>query len=57
MTFPSFEGFQKIARYSRGGSLASPGFMLPEGIVIYHKASKTLFKKTLKNDESPKGVV
>lgn len=37
------------------GSVAAPGFMDPEGIVIYHVASKTLFKKTLKNDESPKG--
>ena len=38
------------------GSVAAPGFMQPEGIVIYHAASKTLFKKTLKNDESPKGT-
>jgi hypothetical protein len=38
-----------------GGSVAAPGFMQPEGIVIYHQATKTLFKKTLEKDESPKG--
>lgn len=39
------------------GSQAAPGFMDPEGIVIYHHATKQLFKKTLKNDEQPKGKV
>lgn len=38
-----------------GGSLASPGFMKPEGIVIYHTASKELTKVTLDKDEEPKG--
>ncbi len=37
------------------GSSAVPGFMNPEGIVIYHTASGKLFKQTIKNDESPKG--
>jgi hypothetical protein len=40
-----------------GGSVAAPGFMDPEGIVVFHTASRTLFKKTLKNDEVPKGMV
>ena len=39
------------------GSMAAPGFMDPEGIIIYHEASKVSFKKTLKNDESPKSRV
>lgn len=39
-----------------GGSWAAPGFMDPEGIVIYHSASGTQFKKTVKKDESPKGM-
>ena len=39
-----------------GGSLASPGFMRPEGIVIYHTHSGVLFKKTLEKDEAPKGL-
>lgn len=36
------------------GSVASPGFMKPEGIVIYHTASNTLFKVTCENDSEPK---
>jgi hypothetical protein len=39
------------------GSHAAPGYMKPEGIVIYHKAAGIMFKKTLENDEVPKGVV
>ena len=38
------------------GSAIVPGFMNPEGIVIYHTAAKQLFKVTLENDEKPKGV-
>jgi len=38
------------------GSLAAPGFMKPEGIVIYHTAGRFSFKKTLEKDEKPKGV-
>lgn len=37
------------------GSLVAPGFMKPEGIVIYHAASRQLFKKTLEKDEYHKG--
>lgn len=32
------------------GSYAAPGFTNPEGVVIYHTASKQLFKKTLEGD-------
>lgn len=38
----------------RNGSRAAPGFMRPEGVVIYHAASRTLFKKTLEKDSEPK---
>jgi hypothetical protein len=38
------------------GSVAAPGFMKPEGIIVYHTASQTLFKKTLEDDASPKSV-
>jgi hypothetical protein len=37
------------------GSQASPGFMKPEGVVVYHTAARTLFKVTLERDEAPKG--
>jgi hypothetical protein len=38
-----------------GGSLAALGFMLPEGIIVYHHAAKTFFKKTLEKDDEFKG--
>lgn len=39
------------------GSKALPGFMDPEGIVIWHTAANIGFKKTIKNDEKPKSLV
>lgn len=36
------------------GSLIAPGFMNPEGIVMYHGPSKSLFKKTFDYDEAGK---
>jgi hypothetical protein len=44
-----------LDRLVRDGSLASPGFMRPEGVVIFHIASNALFKKTIEKDEAPKG--
>jgi len=37
------------------GSKIAPHFMNPEGVIIYHTASGQLFKKTILNDEKPKG--
>lgn len=37
------------------GSLAEPGFDRPEGIVVFHTASRDMFKVTLEGDEQPKG--
>ena len=37
------------------GSVAAPGFMDPEGIVIFHTAASVMFKRTIKNDEKHKG--
>jgi hypothetical protein len=39
----------------REGSRAAPGFMKPEGVIVYHAASRTLFKRTIEKDEEPKG--
>lgn len=39
----------------RYGSKAAPGFMKPEGIIVYHAAARSLFKVTLEKDEAPKG--
>jgi hypothetical protein len=38
------------------GSFAAPGFMRPEGIVVYLSAARTTFKVTLDADEAPKGA-
>ncbi len=37
------------------GSRAAPGFMNPEGVVVYHVAGRVGFKKTLDKDDQPKG--
>ncbi len=36
------------------GSLAAPGFMRPEGVVVFHTASRSGFKVTCEKDELPK---
>lgn len=38
------------------GSVAVPGFMNPEGIIVYHTASKQAYKVLLDNDDTPKGL-
>lgn len=37
------------------GSKVSPGFMKPEGIVVFHRAANVLFKKTIEKDDEWKG--
>lgn len=37
------------------GSAASPGYRKPEGVVVFHAASNTMFKVTLEGDDAPKG--
>lgn len=39
------------------GSYAAPGFMRPEGVVVYHVATRVMFKKLLEHDDLPKSVV
>jgi hypothetical protein len=46
---------QALASLEIGGSVAAPGFMAPEGVVIYHEAARMYFKKTIEGDEKPKG--
>lgn len=38
------------------GSHAAPGFMNPEGIVVWHTAANIGFKKTIHGDEKPKSL-
>lgn len=48
---------EALANLSLDGSVAAPGFTRPEGVVVFHTASRTAFKVTLENDEQPKGRV
>lgn len=45
-----------LERLRANGSLASPGFMRPEGVVVFHVAANTGFKKTLERDDEPKSL-
>lgn len=44
-----------LASLATSGSVAAPGFMKPEGIVVFHVASRGLYKVTIEKDEAPKG--
>jgi hypothetical protein len=39
------------------GSLAAPGFKNPEGIVVFHTQGNVGFKKTIKDDATPKSLL
>ena len=55
--FHSHEVEEALDRLRLMGSFAAPGFMKPEGVVVWHSAARVLFKKTLEKDEMPKGQV
>ncbi len=44
----------KMQELEEKGSVAAPGFMKPEGVVIYHTAGGYLFKKTFEKDDTGK---
>lgn len=52
--FTVTDGF--ITLLAQDGSVAAPGFMDPEGIIVYHVASRHMFKQTVLKDEEHKGV-
>jgi hypothetical protein len=45
---------QSLADLEDTGSAAAPGFMRPEGVIVYHHAGNNLFKATIHGDEAPK---
>jgi len=45
-----------IDKLDREGSVAVPNFKPAEGLVVYHTAAGQYFKKTISNDEKPKGI-
>lgn len=46
---------QCLSELHTKGSVASPGFMRPEGVVIYHSSSNQSFKVTLQGDGHKNG--
>lgn len=48
---------EAVETLRRHGSVAAPGFLRPEGVVVYHTAANLYFKVTLDHDEQPKGKV
>lgn len=44
-----------LFRLESDGSAAAPGFLSPEGVVVYHVAGNVGFKKTMGNDGSKGG--
>lgn len=54
--FDEFNSSAVLVKLALEGSVVSPGFMDPEGIVIFHTATQALFKKTIEKDETPKGL-
>lgn len=40
----------------QNGSRISPGFMNPEGVVVFHTAANLCFKKTILKDDVPKSI-
>lgn len=45
-----------LASLGINGSVAAPGFMKPEGIVVFHSHSGQLFKMTLDKNDAHKGA-
>lgn len=51
-----FDVHVAIKKLAENGSVAAPGFMDPEELVIFHIAGGIGFKKTVKKDEIPKAL-
>lgn len=45
-----------MAVLAETGSVAAPGFMRPEGVVVFHSAGGALFKMTLDKNDGHKGA-
>ena len=51
--FHTVQAEEALIRLQQDGSVAAPGFMQPEGVVIWHVAARIAFKKTLEKDDQP----
>lgn len=54
--FSEYAVRQCIERLKTHGSVAAPGFMRPEGVVMFHVPSQLTFKITCEGDERPKAL-
>lgn len=54
--FDSFKIKLVLEGLRTNGSYAAPGFMRPEGIVVWHTAARASFKALLEGDDIPKGA-
>jgi hypothetical protein len=45
-----------IRQLRESGSVAAPGFMNPEGVIVWHDAARVGFKVTLERDQEPKSI-
>lgn len=50
-----FDARATLESLRQTGSVAAPGFMQPEGIVVFHVPSRELFKMTLDKNDGAKG--
>lgn len=48
--------YLQLHNLEKNGSVAAPGFMKPEGIIVWHTAANIGFKKTILKDEVPKSL-
>lgn len=56
-TFSTVRAKELVEELREHGSFASPGFMKPEGVVVFHTASGTPYKTFLENDDIPKSLL
>lgn len=54
--FDTFAVYNCLEDLEINGSRAAPGFMQPEGVVVYHVAAGAYFKKTIEHDDAPKSA-
>lgn len=53
--FAEFDAWAVLRSLEEKGSAVAPGFMKPEGIVVFHVPSNALFKMTLDKNDQAKG--
>ena len=55
--FDDFDVSAVLADLVASGSRAAPGYLFPEGIVIFHTSGNVGFKKTVEKDDEPKSRI